>query len=89
MAEPHASVPPADVLLPFDRQWRARLLRGAVFALSFILSFYPFTEAFAVKLQTARLHTMELNCNMMYGDAQAVLVKTIEAVRGLGLSAAA
>jgi len=29
------------------------------------------------------------NCNMIYGDAQAVLVKMIEAVRGLGLSAAA
>ena len=29
------------------------------------------------------------NCNMVYGDAQAVLVKMIEAVRGLGLSAAA
>jgi NAD(P) transhydrogenase subunit beta len=24
------------------------------------------------------------NCNMVYGDAQAVLVKMIEAVRGLG-----
>jgi NAD(P) transhydrogenase subunit beta len=29
------------------------------------------------------------NCNMIYGDAQAVLVKMIEAVRGLGLAAAA
>jgi NAD(P) transhydrogenase subunit beta len=29
------------------------------------------------------------NCHMVYGDAQAVLVKMIEAVRGLGLSAAA
>jgi NAD(P) transhydrogenase subunit beta len=29
------------------------------------------------------------NCDMVYGDAQAVLVKMIEAVRGLGLSAAA
>ena len=29
------------------------------------------------------------NCNMVYGDAQAVLVKMIEAVRGLGLAAAA
>jgi len=29
------------------------------------------------------------NCNMVYGDALAVLVKMIEAVRGLGLSAAA
>ena len=29
------------------------------------------------------------NCNMVYGDAQAVLVKMIEAVRGLGLPAAA
>jgi H+-translocating NAD(P) transhydrogenase subunit beta len=29
------------------------------------------------------------NCNMVYGDAQAVLAKMIEAVRGLGLSAAA
>jgi NAD(P) transhydrogenase subunit beta len=29
------------------------------------------------------------NCNMVYGDAEAVLVKMIEAVRGLGLSAAA
>jgi NAD(P) transhydrogenase subunit beta len=29
------------------------------------------------------------NCNMVYGDAQAVLVKMIEAVRGLGVSAAA
>jgi NAD(P) transhydrogenase subunit beta len=29
------------------------------------------------------------NCNMVYGDAQAVLVKMIEAVRGLGSSAAA
>ena len=28
-------------------------------------------------------------CNMVYGDAQAVLVKMIEAVRGLGLAAAA
>ena len=31
----------------------------------------------------------EDNCNMVYGDAEAVLVKMIEAVRGLGLSAAA
>jgi NAD(P) transhydrogenase subunit beta len=29
------------------------------------------------------------NCDMVYGDAQAVLIKMIEAVRGLGLSAAA
>jgi len=29
------------------------------------------------------------NCEMVYGDAQAVLVKMIEAIRGLGLSAAA
>ena len=29
------------------------------------------------------------NCYMVYGDAQAVLIKMIEAVRGLGLSAAA
>ncbi len=29
------------------------------------------------------------NCNMVYGDAQVVLVKMIEAVRGLGLAAAA
>jgi len=29
------------------------------------------------------------NCEMVYGDAQAVLAKMIEAVRGLGLSAAA
>ena len=29
------------------------------------------------------------NCNIVYGDAQVVLVKMIEAVRGLGLSAAA
>jgi NAD(P) transhydrogenase subunit beta len=29
------------------------------------------------------------NCDMVYGDAQAVLVKMIEAVRGLGLAAAA
>jgi NAD(P) transhydrogenase subunit beta len=29
------------------------------------------------------------NCDMVYGDAQAVLVKMIEAVSGLGLSAAA
>ncbi len=29
------------------------------------------------------------NCEMVYGDAQAVLVKMIESVRGLGLSAAA
>ena len=29
------------------------------------------------------------NCNMVGGDAQAVLVKMIEAVRGLGLAAAA
>jgi NAD(P) transhydrogenase subunit beta len=28
------------------------------------------------------------NCNMVYGDAQAVLVKMIEAVRGLGAAAA-
>jgi NAD(P) transhydrogenase subunit beta len=28
------------------------------------------------------------NCNMVYGDAQAELIKMIEAVRGLGLSAA-
>jgi NAD(P) transhydrogenase subunit beta len=28
------------------------------------------------------------NCNMVYGDAQAVLVKMIEAVRGLGRAAA-
>jgi NAD(P) transhydrogenase subunit beta len=28
------------------------------------------------------------NCNMVYGDAQAVLIKMIEAVRGLGLPAA-
>jgi hypothetical protein len=64
------------------------LLWGVVFALSFILSVYPFTEAFALKLQTARLPTMELNCNRVYGDDQAVLVKMIEAGRGLGLSAA-
>jgi NAD(P) transhydrogenase subunit beta len=25
------------------------------------------------------------NCDMVYGDAQAVLIKMIEAVRGLGL----
>ena len=31
----------------------------------------------------------EDNCNMVYGDAEAVVVKMIEAVRGLGLSAAA
>ena len=31
----------------------------------------------------------EENCNMVYGDAQAVLVKMIEAVRGLGTAAAA
>jgi len=31
----------------------------------------------------------EDNCEMVYGDAQAVLVKMIEAVRGLGSSAAA
>jgi NAD(P) transhydrogenase subunit beta len=31
----------------------------------------------------------EDNCNMVYSDAEAVLVKMIEAVRGLGLSAAA
>jgi NAD(P) transhydrogenase subunit beta len=31
----------------------------------------------------------EDNCDMVYGDAQAVLVKMIEAVRGLGSSAAA
>jgi NAD(P) transhydrogenase subunit beta len=30
----------------------------------------------------------EDNCNMVYGDAQAVLVKMIEAVRGLGAAAA-
>ena len=29
------------------------------------------------------------NCDMVYGDAQAVLIKMIEAVRGLGLAAAA
>ena len=29
------------------------------------------------------------NCNMVYGDAQAVMAGMIEAVRGLGLSAAA
>ena len=29
------------------------------------------------------------NCNMVYGDAQAVLVQMIEAVRGLGTAAAA
>jgi NAD(P) transhydrogenase subunit beta len=29
------------------------------------------------------------NCNMVYGDAQAVLIKMIEAVRGLGTAAAA
>jgi NAD(P) transhydrogenase subunit beta len=29
------------------------------------------------------------NCEMVYGDAQAVLIKMIEAVRGLGLAAAA
>ena len=29
------------------------------------------------------------NCDMVYGDAQAVLVKMIEAVRGLGIAAAA
>ena len=29
------------------------------------------------------------NCNMVYGDAQEVLVKMIEAVRGLGAAAAA
>jgi NAD(P) transhydrogenase subunit beta len=29
------------------------------------------------------------NCNMVYGDAQAVLIKMIEAVRGLGQPAAA
>jgi NAD(P) transhydrogenase subunit beta len=29
------------------------------------------------------------NCNMVYGDAQAVLIEMIEAVRGLGLPAAA
>lgn len=29
------------------------------------------------------------NCNMVYGDAEAVLVKMIEAVRGLGLATAA
>ena len=31
----------------------------------------------------------EDNCEMVYGDAQAVLIKMIEAVRGLGLSSAA
>jgi NAD(P) transhydrogenase subunit beta len=31
----------------------------------------------------------EANCNMVYGDAQAVLVQMIEAVRGLGAHAAA
>jgi NAD(P) transhydrogenase subunit beta len=31
----------------------------------------------------------EDNCYMVYGDAETVLVKMIEAVRGLGLSAAA
>jgi NAD(P) transhydrogenase subunit beta len=30
----------------------------------------------------------EDNCNMVYGDAQAVLVKMVEAVRGLGTAAA-
>jgi NAD(P) transhydrogenase subunit beta len=30
----------------------------------------------------------EPNCNMVYGDAQAVLIKMIEAVRGLGSAAA-
>ena len=29
------------------------------------------------------------NCDMVYGDAQAVLIKMIEAVRGLGLPAIA
>ncbi len=29
------------------------------------------------------------NCDMVYGDAAAVLTKMIEAVRGLGLKAAA
>ncbi|MCK9383464.1 MAG: NAD(P)(+) transhydrogenase (Re/Si-specific) subunit beta [Nevskia sp.] len=29
------------------------------------------------------------NCSMVYGDAQAVLIKMIAAVRGLGLPAAA
>jgi NAD(P) transhydrogenase subunit beta len=29
------------------------------------------------------------NCDMVYGDAQAVLIKMIEAVRGLGIAAAA
>ena len=29
------------------------------------------------------------NCHMVYGDAQAVLIQMIEAVRGLGLPAAA
>ncbi|WP_023490140.1 NAD(P)(+) transhydrogenase (Re/Si-specific) subunit beta [Serratia sp. DD3] len=29
------------------------------------------------------------NCNMVYGDAQSVLVQMIEAVRGLGQSSAA
>jgi NAD(P) transhydrogenase subunit beta len=28
------------------------------------------------------------NCNMVYGDAQAVLAQMIEAVRGLGAAAA-
>jgi hypothetical protein len=28
-------------------------------------------------------------CEMVYGDSQAVLIKMIEAVRGLGLSVAA
>ena len=28
------------------------------------------------------------NCSMVYGDAQAVLIKMIEAVRGLGAAAA-
>jgi hypothetical protein len=29
------------------------------------------------------------NCDMVYGDVQAVLIKMIEVVRGLGLPAAA
>jgi NAD(P) transhydrogenase subunit beta len=28
------------------------------------------------------------SCNMVYGDAQAVMIKMIEAVRGLGAAAA-
>jgi NAD(P) transhydrogenase subunit beta len=31
----------------------------------------------------------EKNCDMVYGDAQAVLVQMIEAVRGLGSAKAA